>query len=111
MPRTGIICYRLGSFAFQVSFVPRTGIICYRLGSFSFLVSFVPRTGIIYYRLGSFSFQVSTLMVLAYLLLSKVAILTYSLSAIFPCAHFCLTTGQEHWHSSIRSPSMFKYHY
>ena len=79
-----------------------------------------------------------TLSMLAYLFLSKVATLTQSnsLSAIFPYVHFCLTTGQKYWHSSIRwqqqyslataifagnnsirwhssirSPSTFKHHY
>ena len=47
-----------------------------------------------------------TLSMLAYLLL---AILTQKnfLSAIFPYVQFCLATGQEHRHSSIRSPSTF----
>ena len=40
---------------------------------------------------------------LAYLFLSKVANFTQNslLSAIFPYVHFCLTIGQEHWHSRI----------
>ena len=46
---------------------------------------------------------------LAYLFLSNVATLTQSnsLSAIFPYVHFCLTTGQEHWHSSIAAVAVF----
>ena len=50
---------------------------------------------------------------LASLLISKVATFkqSNSLPAIFPYVHFCLTTSQEYWHSSIcwhssiRSPS------
>ena len=44
-----------------------------------------------------------TLSMLVYLFLSKVAIhiQSNSLSAIFPYVHLYLTTGQEHWQSSI----------
>ena len=62
---------------------------------------------------------VTSLSMLAYLLQIKIAILTQgnSLSAIFPYVHFCLTSGQEHWHSnicwhsSIHLPSNFNCHY
>ena len=60
-----------------------------------------------------------TLSMLAYLFLIKVAALTQSnsLSALFPYVNFSLTTGMEHWHSSIcwlssiRSLSTFKCYY
>ena len=50
---------------------------------------------------------------------SKVPTLTQSnsLSAIFPCVHFCLKTDQDFWHShifwhnSVRSPSTFERYY
>ena len=46
---------------------------------------------------------------LAYLFLSEVATQTQSnsLSAIFPCVHVCLTTGQEHWHRIFSGKAAF----